>query len=80
MARGWESKSVEGQIEERGRPPQGSPQGMRSAEDMERERKKSRLILDRTRIVRELREAANPRFRAQLEAELAFLDGQIGLL
>jgi hypothetical protein len=80
MARGWESKSVEGQIEERGRQREGPQPGMKSAEEMERERRKSRLILERTRIVRELREAVNPRFRAQLEAELAFLEGQIGLL
>ncbi len=71
MARGWESKDVESQKEAR---QQASP-----AEPPKTplDRKRHQLELDRARVLRELQAACHPRFRGQLEAELAFLDSEL---
>jgi hypothetical protein len=77
MARGWESKSVEAQID--------MAEVRRSAvlantpgpEKLELIRKKENIILSRTRVLRELNSAQNPRYRAQLSKALADLDAQL---
>lgn len=72
MARGWESKDVEARREariERPSAPDNPP--------TEKERKRHQLELDRTRVMRELQSACHPRFRGQLEAELAHLEAAL---
>lgn len=72
MARGWESKDVESQQEAR--------HVRSSSQDeplTEVQRTRQQLQLDRTRIVRELQSACHPRFRGQLEAELAHIDAAL---
>lgn len=78
MARGWESKSVESQMEDaaarRARrksapPPQQAPL---------QQAKRRSLELDLLRVRGELSRCANPRFRAQLEAELRHLEAELG--
>ena len=72
MARGWESKDVESQREAR--------YGHTSPHDKplsEGDKTRHKLELDRIRILRELQSACHPRFRAQLEAELAHLDAAL---
>jgi hypothetical protein len=77
MARGWESKSVEAQIDmaesrrTRVRPKAPSP------ETLEVIRKKETILLSRTRVVRELDSAQNPRYKAVLTKALAELDAQL---
>ena len=77
MARGWESKSVEAQIDmaESRRTPlrRKAP----SPETLEAIRKKETILLSRTRVVRELSAAQNPRYRAVLTKALADLDAQL---
>jgi hypothetical protein len=81
MARGWESKSVEAQQA-------GMAEVRRSAalenipnpEDLEFIRKKETILLSRTRIVRELTSAQNPRYKAVLQKALADLDTQLSSL
>ena len=77
MARGWESKSVEAQIDmaeagrTRVRPKASNP------ELLEVIRKKETILLSRTRVVRELSAAQNPRYRAVLTKALADLEAQL---
>lgn len=80
MARGWESKSVEGQIE--------SFESNRSAEVKNRLtsaqvdllRRKSSLQLARSRILRDLETVQNPRYREILNAALSDLDKKLAEL
>ena len=81
MARGWESKAVESQMDSaeaaRGARNRAS---LKSAEDIQRESKVHGLMLSRTRVMHDLQTACNPRYRGQLEQALAFLDQQIAEL
>jgi len=79
VARGWESKSVESQIEDAEDRPR-SPQRRLSPEEIERQRKLDGLRLSRTRVAHDLEAARDPRYRAQLEAALAYLDREIAAL
>ena len=78
MARGWESKSVEAQIdmaEEAHRPTKEHTAP--SPESLELLRKKETILLSRTRVVRDLDSAQNPRYKAVLTKALAELDAQL---
>ena len=74
MARGWESKSVEAQIEAAENPEHG--RGTIS----ERDKKKEGLLLTRVRVARDLETARNARHRRILEQALEHLDREIALL
>jgi hypothetical protein len=76
MARGWESKSVESQVESAesraaAKKPKVNP------EEAERARQRESLLLSRTRVVHDLERAHNPRYRATLEAALKHLDDKL---
>lgn len=79
MARGWESKSVEEQME-LAVSRQDAPIAHMSAEQRQRRRVRESLELSRTRVVRDLAAAAHPRHRALLEAALKHLDEKIAAL
>jgi hypothetical protein len=75
MARGWESKSVEMQMEER---ESVSPTGRNTREDAEIERKRELLELSRKRLLQEIESASGERLREikrralhHIESELA---------
>jgi hypothetical protein len=78
MARGWESKSVESQIEgadvrlDRNQP--------LTPEQRETLRKRESLELSRRRVLHDLEAARSPVRRASLEHALAFLDEEISKL
>ena len=75
MARGWESKSVESQIEDAGsRADRG---GAFTREQREIEAKRASLDLSRRRILQELEAARSAVRRVALEQALAFLDEEI---
>jgi hypothetical protein len=79
MARGWESKSVEQQQEERS----AQPKNLRapiSPEDQQRNRKREGLLLSRGRLIQQLQAATNPRRRQMLEQSVAELDSQVSAL
>ena len=79
MARGWESKSVESQIEsaeERKAAAAKAP----SVEELQRQRVRESIELSRTRVLRDLSEAVNPRYRKQLEAALEHLDEKLAAI
>lgn len=79
MARGWESKAVEGQIEASRAEAEANPLRI-SADQREVIRKREDLMLSRTRVVHDLEAAQNPRYRTILTAALAHLDEQLNRL
>ena len=77
MARGWESKSVESQMED-GRRREDADR--RSPERLELDRKRESLEMSRRNISRELTTARTETHRRALENALRFLDDQISAL
>ena len=80
MARGWESKSVEAQIdmaEHRGAIARAK---VLSTESLDLLRKKESILMSRTRVVRDLENAQNPRYKAVLSKALADLNAQLSTL
>jgi hypothetical protein len=77
MARGWESKDVEAQVESREVAKPSSERDPKSAEQQVREQDIQQLQLSRTRIANDLATATHPNHRKSLEAALAHLDKKI---
>jgi hypothetical protein len=81
MARGWESKSVEAQID-------AAEAHLHSAvlqktlnpKMLETIRKKETILLSRTRVLRELESAQNPRYKAVLTKALSDLEAQLSTI
>ena len=77
MSRGWESKSVESQMEEAagrrsaGRRTPATPEQIRIRSERES------LELSRTRVLRDLEIATHPRRQKQLQAALDYLDQKL---
>jgi hypothetical protein len=75
MARGWESKSVESQIEDvRSRTEPGQAL---TPEERERASKRAGLDLSRRRVLHDLEATRSEMRRASLEQALAFLEEEI---
>jgi hypothetical protein len=77
MARGWESKDVEAQVEANDGKNSSSARGPKSPERVLREQEVKQLQLSRTRVVNDLASATHPNHRKSLEAALAHLDKKI---
>jgi len=77
MARGWESKDVEAQVEATEAPKQKQGSGPESPEQLMREQSRKDLELSRIRIANDLASATHPNHRKSLEAALAHLDKKI---
>lgn len=81
MARGWESKSVEDQIEmarnRGGRRAKNAAPTQPPPAAMETMRRRESLQLSVTHVSQELQSAQNPRYRALLEKALADLQSQL---
>ena len=80
MARGWESKSVETQIDMAEDRSAVARAKVLSQESLDLLRKKESILMSRTRVVRDLENAQNPRYRAVLSKALADLDAQLSTL
>jgi hypothetical protein len=80
MARGWESKDVESQVEDRTIVADNSEKAKKTAEDMQKEMERKGLVLSRKRIVNDLETATHPNHRKSLEAALEHLDKKIAEL
>ena len=80
MARGWESKSVESQIESAETHVHPSSDERISPAEMELLRKKESLNLSRTRVLRELEASQNPRYRSLMQKALADLNSELSRL
>jgi len=79
MARGWESKSVEQQQEEKAEAHQ-SPLVPRTPEQKSRERKRQSLLLSRQRLTQQLQAANHPRHRQMVTDSIAEVDRQLSEL
>lgn len=77
MARGWESKSAEAQVDLDGPRSRAALLNTPDSRTLEIIRKKENIVLSRTRIIRELKNAQNPRYQAVLKKALADLDAQL---
>jgi hypothetical protein len=77
MARGWESKDVESQVDLLEAKQEKSHSAAKSAEQLRRDQERKDLRLSRTRIVNDLESATHPQHRKSLEAALAHLDKKI---
>jgi hypothetical protein len=77
MARGWERKDVESQVEATEAPQQKPSSGPKTPEELMREEQRKDLQLSRIRIVNDLASATHPNHRKSLEAALAHLDRKI---
>ena len=77
MARGWESKSVEAQIDAAVAKRSSAIRKQESKEQLEQVRERESLVLSRTRISRELENVTSSRYRAVLEKALADLNTKI---
>ena len=80
MARGWESKSVEAQIDMAENRNAVARAKVLSDVSLDLLRKKESILMSRTRVVRDLENAQNPRYRAVLSKALRDLDAQLSTL
>jgi len=81
MARGWESKSVEGQVQQfESQDGQGDESGKKrrpSPEQLAARRENEVLLLSRARVQKSLEIAVDERYREQLRLALSDLDAKI---
>jgi hypothetical protein len=78
MARGWESKAVESQVDDRLNEKERRNEPGRT--EGENERKRASLQMSRRRIARELEASQSPVHRSALENALQYLDEQLAAL
>ena len=77
MARGWESKSVESQMEDsKGTLPDGVQHPL-TDEERHKKRERENLRLARARILQQLEAATNERYKELLRQELSELEKRI---
>jgi hypothetical protein len=77
MARGWESKAVESQIEAAATRSEQSKVSQMHAAEIIRQRERESLELSRTRVLQDLEKAENPRYQELLKRSLMFLDEKL---
>jgi hypothetical protein len=77
MARGWESKDVESQVEENRAEQSPSEKTQKTQEQMEKDRERQGLELSKKHVLADLETATHPNHRKTLEAALAHLDAKI---
>ncbi len=80
MARGWESKAVESQIEAAETRNSRLAKAQASAEQIRLEREREGIELSRTRVLQDLASATNPKYRDLLRRSLEYLEGKLGEL
>ena len=80
MARGWESKSVEAQIEETDSEIPGDPEQKASPEELQAIFKKKELALSRRHVLQQLEASSNERYAELLRRTLAGLDAELASL
>jgi hypothetical protein len=80
MARGWESKSVEDQIQEKQEAAANASRPQLTPEEAQLQAKREGLQMARTRTLSSLQTVCDARYRAHLERVLADLDAQLRAL
>jgi len=80
MARGWESKSVEAQIENSDSGPSSNPDQIITAEERQAALRRNDLLLSRRRVLQQLESSRSDRYSELLRRTLAGLEAQIAAL
>lgn len=80
VARGWESKAVESQIESFDSDRRSASKVQLSPEQAELERRRQSLLLSRTRVLHDIEHSRNPRHIKILQESLAYLDSKLAEL
>lgn len=80
MARGWESKSVEDQVQDSQSKKPGKHKSRLAPSELEARRRKEVLLLSRVRVQRDLEASQNLRYRDQLSRALADIESQLAAL
>ena len=80
MARGWESKSVEDQVEEHLRARQEAARIPHSPEAIKLKQKRETLLLQRSRLLEQLQNARSDAHRQMLERSLQAIDAELAAL
>jgi hypothetical protein len=80
MARGWESKGVEGQVQERETKEDRKNKKQVSQDQVEVRRQRGILMLSRARVEIQLQGTQAERYREQLTRALADIDSQLAKL
>ncbi len=83
MARGWESKSVESQMESKQDSPAQSSSQPATDDAKRKQRERQGLLLSRTYVLRQIESSSNERYTqslrqalSEIERKLARLDGR----
>jgi hypothetical protein len=77
MARGWESKSVEDQIDNAKADRDAQIEPRLTPQQRQRQELKQSLLLSRAQTLSRLEAATSERYRAQLQSTLDYLDAQL---
>lgn len=80
MARGWESKEIESQIEAAEARSASAATPRPTPEQAARERELDSLKMSRTRVLQDLESSTNSGYQVMLKRSLAFLDEKISAL
>jgi hypothetical protein len=80
VARGWESKSVEDQINERAAEAQNPNKNKLSPHDLEQKAKREGILLARSHTAAILESTRDERYRALLKRTLDHLDSELAKL
>ncbi len=80
MARGWESKAVESQVQEFESKENRAHKRQLTQAQVEIRRQKEILLLSRARVEKQLQSIQDARYREQLSRALADLDAQLSKL
>ncbi len=80
MAKGWESKAVEDQVQQHETKGGSKRRDPLTAEQLERSRRREVLLLSRARVEKDLQRTQDPRYREQLTRALADIEAQIATL
>ena len=79
MARGWESKEIESQMDAAEERRAAAKEAQLGEAEIARRRARESIELSMERIRREVAASTHPRHREQLSAALAYLEKQLGL-
>jgi hypothetical protein len=80
MARGWDSKAVELQIEAAEARASQAKAVQASAEQLSAQRERESIELSRTRVLQDLASATNPKYKDLLQRSLQFLNEKLRTL
>src|SRR5215472_1624903 len=80
MARGWESKSVESQMESAKDEPAANPRQPLTENDKRIQRERQNLVLSRSYVLRQIESSSNERYTESLRTALSDIDKKIAEL